>query len=325
MNWLFQCNPKRYNLSAAIDHGRDDNWSMNQNRALVAPGDKVYFWETGEHASLRAVGTVTSPVYDRPDSTFGSHAVDVVYDARIEPPLTRQEIANIPVLSSFRPFSWAMGTNIAIHDEAVVRELDTVLRDRLIPIHGEQVTQAVTHSQRDLDSAIKQANRNVGMELRRHISDMDPIAFEWLVRALLIRLGYKNVQVTQQSNDGGVDVNATLSSGGIANIKTAIQVKRTKTVGRPVVQNLRGSLTAHQAGLLITSGSFADSAREEAEALGKTPIALLDGGRLVDLLLQTGLGARQSSVALYRLNLDDLDRDTLEAVVEQQGESDDGG
>jgi hypothetical protein len=38
--------------------------------------------------------------------------------------------------------------------------------------------------------------------------------------------------------------------------------------------------------------------------------------------LQTGLGARQSSVTLYRLNLDDLDRDTLEAIVEQQGDGD---
>lgn len=70
--------------------------------------------------------------------------------------------------------------------------------------------------------------------------------------------------------------------------------------------------------------TFADSARDGAEAIDKSPIALLDGGKLVDLLLQTGLGARQSSVTLYRLNLDDLNRDTLEAVVEQQGEDDDG-
>ena len=77
-------------------------------------------------------------------------------------------------------------------------------------------------------------------------------------------------------------------------LETAIQIKRAKVVGRPVVQALRGSLTAHQAGLLIMSGRFVDNAVEEAAALGKIPIVPIDGRRFAELLLENQIGARKT-------------------------------
>jgi restriction system protein len=111
----------------------------------------------------------------------------------------------------------------------------------------------------------------------RQVADMDPTAFGWLIKALLIKLGYTNAEVTKQSGDGGIDVTATLVAGGITNIQTAIQAKRTKSVGRPVIQALRGSLRAHQTGLVITSGRFADNAFEDASDPGKAAIACING------------------------------------------------
>jgi restriction system protein len=124
---------------------------------------------------------------------------------------------------------------------------------------------------------------------------MDPTAFEWLVRAVLARLGYADIEVTKPSNDGGVDLRARLVAKGVTNIKTAVQAKRTASVSRPVVQNLRGSLSAHESGLLVTSGHFTDSAEREAQEPTRVPIALIDGAKLVEFMLEFGIGAREQS------------------------------
>jgi hypothetical protein len=39
MDWIFQCNPNRYDLESAIERGGDDNWAMNQHRDKAAPLD----------------------------------------------------------------------------------------------------------------------------------------------------------------------------------------------------------------------------------------------------------------------------------------------
>ena len=92
---------------------------------------------------------------------------------------------------------------------------------------------------------------------------------------------YKNVFVTKRSGDGGIDVKAILVVEGVGNIKTCIQVKRQQTpVGRPVVQNLRGSLGSHEVGIVVTSSGFSDGAREEAQDLTKAPIALIQWSKI---------------------------------------------
>ena len=324
MDWLFQCNPKRYDLAPVIESGaRESNWAMNQRRHLVSPGDRVFFWQTGPEARLLVVGYVTSPVYERENNSFGRYCVDVTFDSKIVPPLTRPEALENKILGKFGPFKWAMGTNFAIQDPAIVTELENVLENRLVPISKKNTPGIrVPDSQQSLDTAIKHAKHEIVSKVREHIAQMDPIAFEWLARALLLKLGCKNVVVTKQSGDGGVDVRATLVAGGVANIQTCIQVKRQQSVGRPIVQNLRGSLSAHEGGLLVTSGGFTNGAREEANDPHKVPIALIDGAKLTELLLAHQVGVEHVNLTLYRLKLDELSKEQLESRVEESDESD---
>lgn len=317
MNWLFQCNPTRYDLVAALAHSTNGNWAVNQHRDIVAPGDRVFFWETGADACLRAVGTVASPVYERgEDNSFGRYAVDILYQYKVEPVLTREEITQTDTLNTFRPFMWAMGTNIPIHEEAVVAKLEDVLRSRLHPLGTAAGIERTVNSQKSLDDALKNSEREAILALQKEISSMDPTAFEWLIRALLLKLGYSNVVVTKRSGDGGIDVTADLVAGGIAIIKTAVQVKRMKSVGRPVVQSLRGSLSAHQAGVVVTSGRFAENALEDAIDSSKQPIACIDGARLAQLMLEHRLGVERRMVAIYTLKPEDLQLERLESIVE---------
>jgi restriction endonuclease Mrr len=316
MDWLFQCNPRRYDLQDAIKRGNDNNWAMNQHRDLVSPGDKVFFWETGPDACLRAVGSVTSPVYERGDGSFGRYAVDIRYESVVSPALTRQEIQQDPVLGTFKPFSWAMGTNIPIRESTIVAAVEEAIRSRLSPVRIAPGPPEASNYQKDLDTAIKRAEKETLQELMRQVAEMDPTAFEWLIRALLLKLGYTNVDVTKRSGDGGIDVTAKLVAGGIANINTAIQAKRTKSVGRPVIQALRGSLHAHQTGLVITSGRFAENALEDAADPGKAAIACIDGQKLALLLLEHRIGVERRTASIYSLTAEDLTLDSLQNIVE---------
>jgi hypothetical protein len=70
---------------------------------------------------------IVSPVYTRKDVGFGSFCVDVVFDYKIVPPLTRQEILLNEVLGRFLPFKGAMGTNFPISDISFVAELEKLV------------------------------------------------------------------------------------------------------------------------------------------------------------------------------------------------------
>ena len=70
-----------------------------------------------------------------------------------------------------------------------------------------------------------------------------------------------------------------------------------------------------QRGLIITTSDFTPAAVREAAAAGKVPISLIDGKRLIELLVQHQIGVRKKSVPLLELNVSDL------VVVEEE----DGG
>jgi HJR/Mrr/RecB family endonuclease len=272
-----------------------------------------------------ALGHVTSPVYER-ESSFGRYGIGIRFDYKIVPPLTRPEAVANEILHKFPPFDQKgkQGTNFPIRDTAIIAELDKILAARLVSLSvGKASRLAVEDSQRSLDSAIKRAKREAANRIHEFIAEMDPTAFEWLIRPLLLKLGYRNVKVTKASGDGGIDLRATLVASGIANIQTCIQVKRTKSVGRPFVQNIRGSLNPHEAGLVITSGSFTEPAIEEAKDPHKVPIALVDGRALTQLLLDHEIGVEHVNVTLYRLKLEGLAQEQLESLVEETDDGDD--
>jgi hypothetical protein len=61
-----------------------------------------------------------------------------------------------------------------------------------------------------------------------------------------------------------------------------------------------------QRGLIITTSGFTKDAVNEAVALGKAPISLLDGKRLIQLLVEKQIGVRRKAVHLLELNFGEL-------------------
>jgi len=117
-------------------------------------------------------------------------------------------------------------------------------------------------------------------------------------------MGYDNVRLTGASGDKGVDVVATVQFG-ITTIEEVVQVKRHQgTIGRPVLDQLRGALPYHKAirGTLITLGNFSSGCKDAALFPGAAPITLIDGEHLLDMLIENEVGIRELEATLYELD-----------------------
>lgn len=153
----------------------------------------------------------------------------------------------------------------------------------------------------ELTAEIEKHNSRMRASLLRRAREGSPADFEQLVHTLLEEMGIA-VERTPLSSDGGIDVRGELVVAGVVHIRIAVQAKRwTGNVGRPVVQQLRGSLGAHEQGLIITTSGFTAGAKEEAERPDASPVALMDGDQLAHLLADHQVGAKQDGYHLLRL------------------------
>jgi len=154
---------------------------------------------------------------------------------------------------------------------------------------------------------IKQHNKQVREVLLDRLLAITPTAFEELVSQLLAEMGFEMVEVTKISGDGGIDVRGTLVVGDAIRIKMAVQAKRWNPKHRvqsPTVQQVRGSLGAHEQGLIITTSDFTTGAIKEASQPNKTPIALMNGEQLVLLLMEHSIGVTRSTPDLFEIDND---------------------
>ena len=132
--WIFQANPKIYDIDAALASLREMSWSINQYKQSINPGDAVFVWRSGAGAGIVAEATVLSgpSMMDQDGIQFALQAdkfdkqalrarlrIDKVYPA----PLPRDIlIARLPDLSIIQS---PQGTNFAVTPEEalVIREM----------------------------------------------------------------------------------------------------------------------------------------------------------------------------------------------------------
>ena len=168
--------------------------------------------------------------------------------------------------------------------------------------------------QQELWTLARKQGMSVRESLRELLLDMDPFAFEHLVRRLLEEMDYQNVEVTTRSGDGGVDVVADIELG-ITSVREVVQAKRHKRpVQRKDLDALRGSLYRFSAvrGTIITTSRFSKGTEEAAFASRAAPITLIDGDKLIELLIKHGIGVKKRSLEVLEIVPDafsDLEED----------------
>lgn len=146
------------------------------------------------------------------------------------------------------------------------------------------------------------------------ILSKSPYELEKLVVKLLGRMGYggqikDSGQVTQASNDGGID--GIIKEDVLGFGRVHIQVKRyarDNSVGREDIQGFVGALAVAQSnkGVYITTSRFTSGAKEYARSLnGSTHVVLIDGMELARYIYDYGLGMQvEQVIELKKLDAD---------------------
>jgi len=143
-------------------------------------------------------------------------------------------------------------------------------------------------------------------ELLDSVLAMSSEAFERLSQRLLRELGFKNVEVTGRSGDGGIDGKGILKIGPVVTFSVVFQCKKYRgSVSAGAVRDFRGALQGRaDKGLLITTGSFTRDARAEAQRDGALAIDLMDGSEFATRLKELGLGVQVEMVEKVTIDKD---------------------
>jgi restriction system protein len=132
---------------------------------------------------------------------------------------------------------------------------------------------------------------------------LTPAAFERLVQRLLRESGFKHVEVTGRSGDGGIDGRGIARVHGLMSFHVLLQCKRYKgSVGPGEIRDFRGAMVGRaDKGLFITTGTFTPAAVKEATRDGAPPIDLLDGNEFADKLKELSIGVRTENIEAVRI------------------------
>jgi restriction system protein len=152
---------------------------------------------------------------------------------------------------------------------------------------GQATEQATTG-----DEEAEPAESDYKAQLLDIIRKLPPSGFERLCQRLLREAGFEQVEVTGRTGDGGIDGIGVLRVNPFVSFKVVFQCKRySATVGSPQLRDFRGAMQGRaEKGIFMTTGSFSDSAQEEAARPGVPPIELVDAEQLVELFEKLGLG-----------------------------------
>ncbi len=163
-----------------------------------------------------------------------------------------------------------------------------------------------------LNQAVKELRDSVAADLLDNLKQVSPGRFEVIVLDVLHRLGYgasrTDLQRVGGSGDGGIDGVISLDKLGLE--KVYVQAKRWQgTVGRPELQAFYGALAGQKAkrGVFITSSSYTQQAIDFARSV--EGIVLVDGLRLVHLMMDHEVGVSSQTVRIPKLDTDYFDEE----------------
>lgn len=146
-----------------------------------------------------------------------------------------------------------------------------------------------------IDEGVKQMETEIKEELLNRVKALDPYYFEKVILLLLNKMGYGEFIETPKSNDGGVD--GIIDEDRLGLEKIYIQGKRytENKVREKDIRNFIGAMSGDtNKGIFVTTSTFDVKAVEKVKS-AHHKIILIDGFKLVDLLLEYNIGVQIKS------------------------------
>jgi len=147
-----------------------------------------------------------------------------------------------------------------------------------------------------IDSGFSAIETEVKTELLERLKELDPYYFEKVILILLKRMGYGDFVETSKSGDGGIDGIINEDKLGLEKIYTQAKRYNENKVREKDIRNFIGAMSGDTSkGVFITTSSFDKSAIKKAGEAHHS-IILVDGAKLVDLMLQFNVGVQVKTV-----------------------------
>jgi predicted RNA-binding protein with PUA-like domain len=107
MNWLVKEEPSNYNFAQFLEDGRTI-WSGVKNPVAqkhlrsMTPGDRVFYYHTGDEKAIVGTARVAGAPYPDPASADGAlYAVDLTCDRALPAPVTLKAVKADPRFADF--------------------------------------------------------------------------------------------------------------------------------------------------------------------------------------------------------------------------------
>jgi restriction system protein len=163
-------------------------------------------------------------------------------------------------------------------------------------VNRPQKTQAAQKQvEKDIPPDIANENENAWKDaVLQELLQLSPKAFEHLSVRILRESGFVHLEVTGRSGDGGIDGKGILRLQNIVSYHVVFQCKRYRgSISSSAIRDFRGAMMGRaDKGLFITTGTFTNEAKKEAIRDGASPIDLIEGDDLVQMLKTLRLGVQ---------------------------------
>lgn len=267
--------------------------SEGQRQELIASGQATHKNRAGwAHDRLKRAGLSSSAKRGYWKLTETGTA----YAALNVAPLPKDEVERLAV--------GFMDVELRLPNDAISLDPD---------LHTIPLVVSATASPDDrLEQALKELRESVAADVLDNLLLVSPGRFEVIVLDVLHRLGYgasrNDLQRVGSSGDGGIDGVISLDKLGLE--KVYVQAKRWQnTVGRPDLQAFYGALAGQKAkrGVFITTSGFTAQAIGFASSV--EGIVLVDGTKLVHLMIDHEVGVSSRLLKLPKLDSDYFDEE----------------
>ncbi len=158
---------------------------------------------------------------------------------------------------------------------------------------------ALVDVQQEIFDQVADHNQRVRVALKEWLHLADEGEFIATITRLVVAMGIDPEAVTMREH-GTLSIAGRFHVGTVVCSRVTLWVKRWKQpVSVARLREIRGVVGADERAFIISTGSICQGARDDASALGATPVALIDGDELVDLLIAHKIGVvRQDCVTV---------------------------
>jgi restriction system protein len=159
-----------------------------------------------------------------------------------------------------------------------------------------------------IDKGFLEIEAQLKHELLEKLKSIDPYYFEKVILILLKKMGYGDFVETPKSGDGGID--GIINEDKLGLDKIYIQAKKyvENKVREKDIRDFIGAMSGDTSkGVFVTTSDFDKAAIQKAHDAHHT-IILIDGKKLVELMLQNNVGVQNK----FTYEVKELDDDFFE-------------